>query len=516
MTTGGRPQAFSKKEEIKNRFDPRESRAGAGKGKERKPMKRWMDTAWSQEMRLKLDVHLMMASVIGDKEGILEEEIDQLAPVLQTLHQQIQEEKEQGGLPFLTLPFDTSLTGRIKKYLQGVKPWVENFVVLGIGGSALGAQALQASLCHPYYNLLSKTMRKGFPRFFVADNIDPDGFKALLDILELRKTLFNVVSKSGGTAETMSQFLIIRDLIGKKLGRLREKNHLVITTDPTQGVLRSIAEEQQIPSFEIPPALGGRYSVLSAVGLLPAAMCGIDIEELLAGARDMAERTQNPDPWKNPAYLCAILSFLSGKRLKKSIRVIMPYLDALKEMGNWFGQLWAESLGKRYNQKGREVWNGQTPVTALGATDQHSQLQLYMEGPNDKMFTFLTVEKFSGLLPIPRLYPKAEELAYLGGHSLNRLIQVELEATRKTLAANGRPSLLITLPRINPFTIGQLIQLWELETLVCGRLMGVNPLDQPGVEAGKKMTYALLGRKGFEKPEPEGDLPAKSNKKYLL
>jgi glucose-6-phosphate isomerase len=359
-------------------------------------------------------------------------------------------------------------------------------------------------------------MRKGFPRLFVADNVDPDGFKALLELLEVRKTIFNVISKSGSTAETMSQFLIVRDLLKKKVGNRKEKNHLVITTDPVQGVLQKISEEEQILRFEIPTYLGGRFSVLSAVGLLPAAMCGIDIEELLAGAREMAERCQKPHIWENPAYLCACLSFLSYKQMKKNIRVIMPYADALKGMGDWFCQLWAESLGKRYNVKGREVWNGQTPVTALGATDQHSQLQLYMEGPGDKVFSFLGIEKYAGLIPLPKLYPKTEELAYLGGHSLNRLIQAEMEATRKTLAGNGRPSLLISLPRINPFTLGQLILLWELETLICGRLMGVNPLDQPGVEAGKRLTYALLGRKGLDKEEGEGDLPMKSYKKFIL
>jgi glucose-6-phosphate isomerase len=479
-------------------------------------MKRWLDSAWTQEMRLEIDANWMMTPVLGEKEGISEEEIEKLQPVIQSIHGKIEEEKGQELLPFLTVPFDLSLVPKIKKFVQGTKPWVENFVVLGIGGSALGAKALHTALAHPHYNLLSKTMRKGFPRLFVTDNVDPDGFKALLDLLEVRKTLFNVISKSGGTAETMSQFLIIRDLLKKKLGNRKEKDHLVMTTDPVQGVLRKIAAEEQFNSFEIPTLLGGRFSVLSAVGLLPAAMCGIDIEELQAGAREMAGRCQNPSLWENPAYGCACLSFLSYKQMKKNIRVIMPYGDALKGMGEWFCQLWAESLGKRYNLKGREVWNGQTPVTALGATDQHSQLQLYMEGPGDKVFSFLGIKNFAGLIPMPKLYPKLEELAYLGSHSLNRLIQAEMQATRSTLAQNGRPSLTITLPRINPFTIGQLIFLWEMETYVCGRLMGINPLNQPGVEEGKRMTYALLGRKGFEKEDKDGELLSKHNKKYML
>lgn len=480
-------------------------------------MKRWLDSAWTQEMRLEIDVNLMMSPILGEKEGISEEDLGKLAPQIQIIHGELEEEKNQGGLPFLTLPFDLSLLPIIKKFVQGAKTWAENFVVLGIGGSALGAKALQGALAHPYYNMLSKTMRKGFPRVFVADNVDPDGFKSLLDLLEVRKTLFNVISKSGGTAETMSQFLIIRDLLKKKLGNRKEKDHLVMTTDPVQGVLRRIVQEEQFKGFEISTLLGGRFSVLSAVGLLPASMGGIDCEELLAGAREMAKRCQTPALFENPAYLCACLSFLGYKQKKKNIRVVMPYADALKGMGEWFCQLWAESLGKRVTVKGREVWNGQTPVTALGATDQHSQLQLYMEGPGDKVFSFVGVKHYSSLMPLPKLYPKMEELAYLGGRSLNKLIQAEMQATRLTLARNGRPSLTLTLPKINPFTIGQLIFLWELETYVCGQLMGINPLDQPGVEQGKNLTYAFLGRKGFEDQTREGESIVKAHeKKYIL
>lgn len=479
-------------------------------------MKRWLDSAWAQEMGLEVDFKLMMSSDLGEKDGITEEDLEKIDPQIQTIHGQLMAETNQDLLPFLTIPFDSSLIGPIKKYVQQTKTWVENFVVLGIGGSALGAKALHTALLHPHYNLLSKTMRKGFPRLFVADNVDPDGFKALLDLLEPRKTLFNVISKSGGTAETMSQFLIIRDLLKKKLGNRKEKDHLVITTDPVHGVLRKIAAGEQFPSFEIPTSLGGRFSVLSAVGLLPAAMGGIDIEELQAGARAMARRCQSPALRENPAYLCAVLSFLSYRQKKNNIRVIMPYVDALKGLGDWFCQLWAESLGKRQNTKGREVWYGQTPVTALGATDQHSQLQLYTEGPRDKVFTFLGVTQYSSLMPLPKLYPKMEELAYLGGHSLNKLIQAEMAATRLTLARNGRPSLTLTLPKINPFTIGQLMFLWQLETYVCGQLLGINPLNQPGVEEGKILTYAFLGRKGYETRIGEGDSTLKADDKKTI
>jgi glucose-6-phosphate isomerase len=479
-------------------------------------MKRWLDPVWTQEMKLEIDFNLMMSTFLGGKEGITEEEVETVFPSLKTIYRETQEMKDQDQLPFLTLPFDETLVPQIKKFVQGVKSWAENFVVLGIGGSALGAKALQMALNHPEYNLLSRTMRKGFPRIFVADNIDPDGFKALLDLLDIRKTLFNVISKSGGTAETMSQFLIIRDLLKKKLGPRKEKERLVITTDPEKGVLRTIVQEEQFESFEIPPLLGGRFSVFSAVGLLPAAMAGIDVEELLAGVRDMNRRCQTESLWENPAYLCAALAYLSYRRKRKNIRVVMPYADALKGVGEWFCQLWAESLGKRLNSKGKEVWVGQTPVTALGATDQHSQLQLYQEGPPDKVFSFVGVKNYSARLPLPKLYPKMEALGYLGGHSLNELIQAEMTATRLTLAKEKRPSLTLVLPRINPYTLGQLMFLWELETYLCGHLLGVNPLDQPGVEEGKNLAYALMGRKGYEDRIKEWGPYTKPRKKYVL
>ncbi len=477
-------------------------------------MKRWQDPSWAEEMRLELDFNLMMAPPLDPGAGIKEEEIKALIPRFREIHQDLSKKRTEDQLPFLTIPFHPSLVQEIRKYTRQVKGWVENFVVLGIGGSALGTRALQTALNHPHYNLLSRTMRKGFSRLFVCDNVDPDGFKALLDMIDIRKTLFNVISKSGGTAETISQFLIVREILKKRLGNRKEADHLVITTDPAKGILRKIALEEQIASFSIPPLLGGRFSVLSAVGLLPAAMVGIDISELLAGAREMEQRCRPEEVLRNPAYLCAALAYLAYQQKQKAIRVFMPYVDALKGVGEWFVQLWAESLGKRFNQQGREVWVGQTPIVALGATDQHSQLQLYMEGPPDKVLTLVGVKNYSGMQPIPKMYPEAEALAYLGGHSLNELIQAELQATRMSLAKNGRPSLLITLPRINPFTVGQLLFLLELETYLCGQLLNIDPLDQPGVEQGKALAYALLGRKGFENQIQGWEPFMKSEGKY--
>ena len=244
--------------------------------------------------------------------------------------------------------------------------------------------------------------------------------------------------------------------------------------------------------------MGGRFSVLSAVGLLPAVLAGIDVEELLAGARFMDQRLKDAAPDQNPAYRLAALFYLFATAKSRPNLVFMPYASALAGMADWFCQLWAESLGKRQDLQGQVVNAGSTPVRALGATDQHSQLQLYMEGPPDKLITFLAVDKFKNHLEIPDLYPDQEALSYLGGHSLNELLRVEQQATAFNLMKAGRPNLTLHLPEINPFTIGQLIYLLEVVTVAAAFLFGVNAFDQPGVEGGKQTTYGLMGRRGFE------------------
>jgi glucose-6-phosphate isomerase len=260
--------------------------------------------------------------------------------------------------------------------------------------------------------------------------------------------------------------------------------------------------QEGFPSLSIDPRVGGRYSVLSPVGLLPAMMAGIEVEELLAGARFMDQRLSQAEVRRQMAYRLAALYYLFAQK-QRNILVMMPYATPLAGLADWFCQLWAESLGKRFDLQGRQVQAGTTPVRAVGVTDQHSQLQLYMEGPQDKLITFLEVEKFKHRVEIPDLFPQEEGLHYLGGHSLNELIQAEQTATAFRLAQAQRPSIALRLPEINAFTIGQLIHLLEVVTLTAAGLFQVNPLDQPGVEGGKRTTYGLMGRPGFAEAQAE-------------
>ncbi|ABR31678.1 glucose-6-phosphate isomerase [Thermosipho melanesiensis] len=370
----------------------------------------------------------------------------------------------------------------------------DNLVVLGIGGSALGNIALQNTLRPFNWNYLSKDERDGKLRIFVIDNVDPDFVASILDTIDVHKTLFNVISKSGTTAEAMSNYLIARGIL-ENYG-LNPKKHLIFTTDPEKGVLRKIANEDGIKTLEIPQNVGGRFSVLTPVGLLSAYAAGINIESLYDGAKNAYSKLSNP-LMKNPAALIALTHYLYYNK-GRNIAVMMAYSNKLYYLADWYRQLWAESLGKKFDKSGNEIKVGQTPVKALGAVDQHSQVQLYNEGPDDKIITFLKVEKFERDIKIPSVHNNEEALSYLQGNKLSALLNNELKGTENAILEHGKPSMKITFPQINELHVGEFFMTYELATTIAGELFNVNPFDQPGVELGKKITYALMGRKGFE------------------
>ncbi|MCJ7744014.1 MAG: glucose-6-phosphate isomerase, partial [Dehalococcoidales bacterium] len=408
----------------------------------------------------------------------------------------IEARRKSGELGFCQLPYDLAAADEVLLMARSLRGKCDDFVVLGIGGSALGGVALFRALCHPLHNLLPKSARRGRPRIFFLDNIDPRTFKTLLDFIHPEKAIFNVITKSGNTAETVSQFLIVQQMLTEKLGKESAKEHIVVTTGTRPNNLKVLAKKAGYSLLAIPENVGGRYSVLSPVGLFPAAMLGIDILELLAGARYIDERSKSDQLWQNPVYLTGALYYLADTRKGLNIAVMMPYCDALIQVAYWFRQLWAEGLGKARTISGKTVNVGQTPVVAWGTTDQHSQLQLYTEGPFNKLITFLLVEDLGETMPIPS--KQSAEFAYLGGHSLAELIIAEAQATRFALTQAGRSNMSLILPEVNPFTIGQLLFWLEAQTVFTGGLYDINPMDQPGVEASKQYAYGLMGRRGFE------------------
>jgi glucose-6-phosphate isomerase len=439
----------------------------------------------------------MLAPALGGR-GIAPDRLGAMQPRFAEVHADTQARRDSGEMGFFALPADEQVIGEIERFAEGVGQAFQNLVVLGIGGSALGTIALRSALLHPFWNELDDEGRDFYPRLYVVDNPDPSTFGGLLDHLDLRRTLFNVVSKSGGTAETMSQMLIVRERLRSELGDAY-RGHLLFTTDPEKGVLRRLAAEERIATLPVPANVGGRFSVLSAVGLLPAAMAGISIRELLEGARDMDERCRTDELTENPAGLFAVLQYLADTEAGAPIHVMMPYSDPLRDLADWFRQLWAESLGKQRSRAGEEIFAGPTPVKSLGATDQHSQVQLYIEGPFDKTITFLIEQERGEDMQIPEIYSDIDELGYLGGHTLGGLLRIEKEATEQALAASGRMNMTIELPKVDARSVGELMMMMQIATVYAGGFYDVDPLDQPGVELGKELTYGIMGRPGFGK-----------------
>ena len=447
--------------------------------------------------QIKLYYKNIKSDIIGPEHGITDEQLKLLAEKTAPLISRLNEQREKGETPYRDLPYNEDTPVKVKQLADQLQDSCESFVVLGIGGSALGNIALQTAL-NPYMHNLDDKRRKG-ARLFVFDNVDPAQLSSFLDWVsdKLEKTIFNVISKSGETAETASQFLIVRQMLMDKLGPDGFKNQTVATTDKTQGTRRKIVDETGLVSLEVPQGVGGRFSILSAVGLLSAAVCGIDIDGLLAGARDMDKRVSDTDFYKNPAAINAAINYHYYNNGKRN-SVMMPYCYALKDFADWYRQLWAESLGKAKDLDGNEVNVGPTPIKALGTTDQHSQVQLYREGPNDKLFTFLQVENFKKDVTIGPASDSAPELKYLEDKKMSRLLNCEKAATEYALIISKKPCMTVLLPEVNPYTVGQLIYLFEVTTSFAGALFNINTYDQPAVELGKEATFALMGREGYE------------------
>ena len=419
--------------------------------------------------------------------------------------------REAGEYPYRDLPYKE--IDDLVNFADTAKNKFENFVNVGIGGSALGAQALFMALCHPYHNLLELSASGGM-RMFFADNIDPDYLSGMFDVCDPSKTLFNIITKSGSTAETMGTFLLVKDFLEKALGGSWREN-VVFTTDAAKGDLRKIADDENIVSFVVPDGVGGRFSVLTPVGLLPAACAGINIRKLLEGAAAMDKRLKSLEVLDNPAYLYSMYQYLLDFELKKPISVMMPYSSGLYGLADWYRQLWAESLGKKFDLDGNTVHVGPTPVKALGVTDQHSQVQLYVEGPFDKIFTILAVDEFVNELPMKKAYSGTSALDYLGGRTMAELIEAERLGTIYALTASNRPNMTITFPEVNPYTVGQFMYAFEAATLFSGGLYNINSLNQPGVEGGKIAAFALMGRPGYEDRAAHIKSSLKRDQKYV-
>jgi glucose-6-phosphate isomerase len=417
----------------------------------------------------------------------LEQAADQHAEKLSSL----KGKRDSGQLGFFDLPDDRSTMAACLEYAESVSGRFENIVVMGIGGSALGTQALHAALSRPLHDSRLPNDR---PRLFVVDNVDPSLVGGVLRVANPETTLFNVISKSGSTAETMSQFLLFLEALKAAVGD-SWRDHIVVTTDAQQGFLRPFADVHALKSFVVPDNVGGRFSVLSPVGLLPGALMGWNLPQLLEGAAHGRNRSLSGDFAQNPAAVWAACHHLLDTRCGVHSQVLFPYSHRLRLMVDWNVQLVAESLGK-VDAQGRRI--GPFPHGAVGATDQHSQVQLFAQGPRDKAFTFLRVLNHKDDLLIPDHPPGLDELAYLSGKTFGQLLDAECRATQLALTDAGCPNALISVPEVDAHSVGEFLMWSMVATAYGGELYGVDAFDQPGVEAGKVATYGLMGRPGFE------------------
>jgi len=445
----------------------------------------------------------MLQDGLDGTHGLPRARLAELEARFAAVQAEVRRRRAGGEYGFYSLVDQAEAVREISTFAEGLGQAHDHVVVLGIGGSALGARALLTALRRPAWNEWDDEGREFFPRLTVLDNVDPTTITAALRRIDPRRVLVNVISKSGGTAETMAQYLVVRAWLEEALGAAAYR-HLVFTTDPERGALREIAARDGIATLSVPPAVGGRFSVLSPVGLLPAALVGIDIAALLAGAREAVARAEADQLLRNPAALYAALHWAADTDLGARIDVLMPYTDRLRDFAEWYRQLWAESLGKRVDREGRTVHMGPTPVAAIGATDQHSQVQLFMEGPFDKVITFAVVDQLGDEVAIPMPAAGApalpKDLAYLPGHTLGELLRAEYEASASALAQMGRMSCTLRLPDLSAATLGEAIMFYQIATGYAGVWYGIDPFDQPGVELGKKLTYAAMGRPGYDAP----------------
>lgn len=471
---------------------------------------------WRNNMRVTVDFNYMMAKNLGEK-GLTDSDLKAVKGKAEQAFDYVMSNrgKDELYMGWTELPYNQdAIVADILATAKQVRKKFKYFVVLGIGGSALGPIMVFNALKHLHYNELPPKKRGG-PKFYVEDNVDPVRMQALLDVIVPEETCFNVVSKSGATSETMTQFLIIADILEKKGLNLAE--HMIFTTDANRGNLIKIDNKYggKIKKYVLPDGVGGRFSELCPVGLLPAAVLGIDIKGMLAGAAYMDGLCTKPVLSKNPALACAVLQYLTMLQ-GKNINVLMPYSDNLKLMADWYCQLWAESVGKAQDLNGKTVNVGTTPVKSLGVTDQHSQVQLYIEGPYDKVITFISVKNYACESPIAHGCEDIPDVGFLGGHTMQELIQAENKATAYALMKAGRMNYTITLPEVNAFTLGQLMYMFELQTAYAGALLNINTFNQPGVENGKIATFALLGKKGYEAHKKEMDSAPASDDKYIV
>ena len=488
-------------------------------------------------MSLKFDFNNMFSFSVGDH-GVSQEDINEIMPDAQAAASHLKkiisnpQARVKLNLEWAKLPEqDKADIERIQKLGRQISKKYENVIFLGIGGSYLGLKAAQDALCLPYYNEF-KSLRKKSPRvYFEGNNLDPDTLKTLLKNINPKKTFVVVISKSGETTETKAALIIVEAWLKVGVG-IKYGRQILAITDPQVGSLhkRVVMEQQKdalsFQSFPLLKGVGGRFSEFN-MGLLHLAIVGVNINELFLGAKEMFVRCSQDDILKNPAYLYTLLHVVLYRKKSKSLAVLMPFSQGLKSTADWYVQLLAESIGKKYHRKvlasadGTEDWlndvdslfaKGRTPISAAGTNDLHSIQQNNVEGENNKVITFIRVENFKTDLKIPG------KNDLLSGKSFSQLMQLAQEATEWALVRESRPNCTIIMPAVTAFNWGALLFFFEMATAFEGELQNVNAFDQPGVEGYKNYMYYKLGKSGIPQVVAEEikNKPLIKNPEYIL
>jgi glucose-6-phosphate isomerase len=427
-----------------------------------------------------------------------EHEVTYLSDFVKVAHHSLHEKTGAGSeyLGFIDLPvdYDKEEFSRIQKAAEKIKSDSEVLIVIGIGGSYLGSRAALDFLQHSFYNTLSKDKRKTPQVIFAGNSISSSYIKDLMDLLEGKDFSINVISKSGTTTEPALAFRIFRKLLEEKYGAEEAKKRIYATTDKAKGALKTLATEEGYESFVIPDDVGGRYSVLTAVGLLPIAVSGADIEKMMKGAAQAREDFGKSELAENPAYqYAAVRNVLYNKG--KTIEMLINYEPSLMYFSEWWKQLFGESEGK--DQKGI------FPSSANFSTDLHSLGQYVQEGRRDLFETIIKVNESGHELTIEEEANDLDGLNYLAGQTVDFVNNKAFEGTLLAHTDGGVPNLIVSIPKQDEYSLGYLVYFFEKACAMSGYLLGVNPFDQPGVEAYKVNMFALLGKPGFEEKKAE-------------
>lgn len=436
-------------------------------------------------MALRYDYLNMMWPRVG-KEGVSNEELHALVGKLEHARSALLSARKTGELGFFDVPAARPSHRKMRSLLNGLDKEVHTLVSIGIGGSALGAQALLKAL-----KGIEKSRARTFKVVFAGDATDPQALHDVIESVDWNSACLNIISKSGGTLEPMSTFVLLRDRLYKAVGKKKGAKRIICTTDAEKGTLLDIAHREGYETLPVPDNVGGRFSVLTEVGMLAAMAAGVNVVDLWDGAKEENDRFWKKQPMQNVPMLYAGLQYLLYRK-GKPLSVMMPYAERLSLIGSWYRQLWAESLGKKVDRKGRVVSVGPTPIAATGPADQHSQIQLYNEGPNDKIITFIEIDRFENDYRLGDPYPDIENVNYFAGSKFAEIVHYERQGTAEALTQNARPNGTLALPNLRAESLGCYLQAMMCATAVMGELFDINAFDQPGVEDGKVNIKRLL------------------------